>query len=255
MQRLTDRVALVTGASSGIGNAIATAFAREGATVVVADVRREPRLDEETPVFDRLDAAGAEYAFVETDVSREADAEAAVEAAVREFGGLDVLVNNAGIYRRYMAHETPPEEWDAMLGVNLRGTYLVTRAAIPHLRESEHANVINLSSEAGLVGIEASAAYCSSKGGITNLTRQLAVDYGPEEINVNALAPGLTKTAQNAEFREENPEEVERLRRETPLPRFGEPEDVAGAAVFLASDESEFITGQILSVDGGITAK
>jgi len=254
MDRLVDRVALVTGASSGIGNAIAARFAREGARVVVADVRRQPKLDAETPVFEKLDDAGADYTFIEMDVSREADVAKAVETAVETFGGLDVLVNNAGIYPRNMAHETPSEEWDQVLDVNLRGAFLMVREALPHLRKSDHGKIINLSSEAGLVGIEDSAAYCTSKGGLTNFTRQLAVDYGSDEINVNGLAPSLTKTAQNADFREQNQADVEALRRRIPLPRFGEPEDVAKAAVFLASDESDYITGQILSVDGGITA-
>jgi len=255
MDRLANRVALVTGASSGIGNAIATMFAREGADIIVADIRREPKLDAETSVFERLDAAGADYAFIETDVSHKNDAEAAVGKAIDEFDGLDILVNNAGIYPRNRAHETPTVEWDEVIDVNLRGAFFVTRAALPYLRESDNANIINLSSEAGLVGIEDSAAYCSSKGGLTNFTRQLAVDYGPDEINVNALAPSLTKTAQNADFREHNPEVIDDLRRRVPLPRFGEPEDVAKAAVFLASDESDYITGQVLSVDGGITAR
>lgn len=253
MDRLADHVALVTGASSGIGNAIATKFAQEGAAIVVADIRRQPKLEEETPVFKRLDAAGADYTFVKTDVSQERDAAAAVETAVEEFGGLDILVNNAGIYPRNMAHETPAEEWGQVLDVNLRGAFLMAREALPHLRKSIHAKIVNLSSEAGLVGIKDSAAYCTSKGGLTNFTRQLAVDYGPDEINVNALAPSLTKTAQNAEFREENEEDIEALRRRIPLPRFGEPDDIAKAAVFLASGESDYITGQILSVDGGIT--
>lgn len=254
MGRLEDCVALVTGASSGIGNAIAAAFAAEGADVVVADVRREPKLDGTTPVFEKLNATGAESLFVETDVSDEADAEAAVDAAVEEFGGLDVLVNNAGIYYQHETHETPIEDWDATLDVNLRGTFLMSRAALPALRESDHASIINLSSILGLVGAEESSAYCASKGGVSNFTRSMALDYAEEEINVNALAPGVITTAQNAEWRESDPELVEEWEAKTPWPRFGTPEDVADAAIFLASDESEFVTGHVLSVDGGWTA-
>jgi len=255
MQRLNDRVALVTGASSGIGNAIAAAFAREGADVVVADVRREPKLDDERPVFEKLDEAGADSLFIGTDVTDEAAVENAVEAAVDEFGGLDVLVNNAGIYYQYEAHETPTEDYDAITDVNLRGTFLCSKAAIPVLRDSDNAKIINLSSIFGLVGGASSAAYCASKGGVSNLTRQLSLDYADEEINVNAIAPGIIKTAQNVEWRENNPEIVADWEAKTPWPRFGEPEDVADVAVFLASDESDFVTGHVLSVDGGWTAK
>jgi NAD(P)-dependent dehydrogenase (short-subunit alcohol dehydrogenase family) len=254
MSRLEDRVALVTGASSGIGNAIAAAFGAEGAAVVVADVRREPKLDGTTPVFEKLDAVDAESHFVETDVSDESDAEAAVDAAVAEFGGLDILVNNAGIYYQDETHETSTEDWDATLGVNLRGTFLMSRAALPALQESDHASVINLSSILGLVGAESSSAYCASKGGVSNFTKAMALDYAEDEINVNALAPGVITTAQNAEWRENDPKLVAEWEEKTPWPRFGTPEDVANAAVFLASDESEFVTGHVLSVDGGWTA-
>ncbi|MFO7927070.1 MAG: SDR family NAD(P)-dependent oxidoreductase [Halobacteriota archaeon] len=255
MQRLNDRVALVTGGSSGIGNAIAAAFGREGADVVVADVRREPKLDDERSVFDKLDEADAESLFVETDVTDETAVREAVEAAVSEYGGLDILVNNAGIYYQYEAHETPTEEYDAITNVNLRGTFLCSKAAIPELKDSENAKIINLSSIFGLVGGGSSAAYCASKGGVSNLTRQMSLDYADDEINVNAIAPGIIKTAQNVEWRENNPEIVADWEAKTPWPRFGEPEDVAAVAVFLASDESDFITGDILSVDGGWTAQ
>ncbi len=255
MQRLNDRVALVTGASSGIGNAIAAAFGREGADVVVADVRREPKLDDERSVFDKLDEAGAESLFVETDVTDETAVQEAVEATVDEFGGLDILVNNAGIYYQYQAHETPTEDYDAITDVNLRGTFLCSKAAIPELKASDDAKIINLSSIFGLVGGGLSAAYCASKGGVSNLTRQMSLDYADDEINVNAIAPGIIKTAQNIEWRENNPEIIADWEAKTPWPRFGDPEDVASVAVFLASDESDFVTGEIVSVDGGWTAQ
>lgn len=248
---LDDRVALVTGASSGIGNAIATTFGQNGASVVVADIRRTPKLDEERPVLEALEAAGADHLFIETDVSDPAAVGRAVDKTVETFDGLDILVNNAGVFRQYMAHETPIEEWDHMLDVNLRGTLLCCRAALPHLRESNSGKIINLSSVSGLQGSKNSAAYCASKGGITNLTRQLAVDYATDEINVNAIAPGVIETAQNAEWRETDDEQVDRWKRETPWPRFGKPEDIADAALFLASDRTDFITGHILVVDGG----
>lgn len=248
---LDGRVALVTGASSGIGNAIATTLGRNGASVVVADIRRTPKLDEERPVLEALEAVGADHLFVETDVSDPAAVARAVDEAVETFGGLDILVNNAGVFKQYMIHETPIDEWDHMLGVNLRGTFLCCRAAIPYLRESDSGKIINLSSVSGLQGSNNSAAYCASKGGITNLTRQLAIDYAADEININAIAPGVIETAQNAEWREKDDEQVDRWKQGTPWPRFGEPQDIADAALFLASDRSDFVTGHILVVDGG----
>jgi len=255
MGRLDGRVAIVTGASSGIGNAIAGAYGREGASVVVADVRREPKLDEEEPVFEKLKAADAPYRFVETDVREPTDCEAVVDATVSEFGGLDVLVNNAGIYFQDETHETPIEDFDETMAVNLRGLFCMSKAAIPALRESEHGRIVNLSSIYGLVGGPGSAAYCASKGAVSNLTRGMALDYAADEITVNALAPGIIETAQNAAWRESDPDLVADWQRSTPWPRFGIPEDVAGPAVFLASAESEFVTGHVLSVDGGWTAR
>ncbi|SDK56128.1 SDR family NAD(P)-dependent oxidoreductase [Natronorubrum texcoconense] len=252
--RLDGRVALVTGASSGIGNAIASTFGAEGASVVVTDVRREPKLEDEESVFDRLDAVDADYEFVELDVTDEDDIEAALETATDEFGGLDILVNNAGIYFQNQAHEAPADEYDAIMDVNLRGVFLASKHALPLLKKSDHGKIINLSSIYGLVGGENSAAYCASKGGVSNLTRQMALDYAADEINVNALAPGIIETAQNAEWRETDEELLADWQASTPWPRFGTPDDVADAALFLAGEESEFVTGHVLRVDGGWTA-
>ena len=255
MTRLADRVAVVTGASSGIGNAIATAFGRQGASVVLADVRRDPKLESERPVVEQLDEVGAPYRFVETDVTDPDEVKAAIESAVDTFEGLDILVNNAGIYHQYAVDETPDEAWTEILDVNLNGVFYGCRAGLPYLRDSAHARIINLASIYGIVGGEYSGAYCASKGAVANLTRQMALDYAADEITVNALAPGIIKTAQNAEWRENNPELLATWQERTPWPRFGEPEDVANAAVFLASDESEFVTGHLLRVDGGWTAR
>lgn len=255
MGRLNDRVALVTGGSSGIGKAIATRYGAEGADIVVADIRREPKLDDQRSVFDQLDDVGADYVFVEMDVTDETEIGQAVDTAVKEFGGLDILVNNAGIYYQHRVHETPTEEMEAILDVNLRGLFAMCKEAIPALKESPNGKIVNISSIFGLVGGADSAAYSASKGGVANLTRQMAIDYAPAEINVNALAPGIIKTAQNVEWRQNNPQIVENWERNTPWPHFGDPEDVADAALFLASSESDFVTGDILRVDGGWTAR
>lgn len=254
-QRLDGRTALVTGASSGIGNAIAAAFAGEGANIVIADIRREPKLDHEASVFEKIDDVGGDATFVETDVSDDEEVAEAVETAVDTYGTLDILVNNAGIYHQFQVHETDDDVWNDIIDVNLSGSFKMAREALPELKRSDYGKIINLSSIYGLVGGENSAAYCASKGGVSNLTRQMALDYAEDEINVNALAPGIIKTAQNHEWRETDEELLENWQNDTPWPRFGEPKDVADAAVFLASDESEFITGHVLSVDGGWTAR
>jgi NAD(P)-dependent dehydrogenase (short-subunit alcohol dehydrogenase family) len=252
---LDGRTALVTGASSGIGNAIAAAFAGEGANIVIADIRREPKLDHEASVFEKIDDVGGDATFVETDVSDDEEVAEAVETAVDTYGTLDILVNNAGIYHQFQVHETDDDVWNDIIDVNLSGSFNMAREALPELKRSDYGKIINLSSIYGLVGGENSAAYCASKGGVSNLTRQMALDYAEDEINVNALAPGIIKTAQNHEWRETDEELLENWQNDTPWPRFGEPKDVADAAVFLASDESEFITGHVLSVDGGWTAR
>lgn len=249
---LEGRTAVVTGAATGIGRAIALELAAEGAAVVVGDVHEEPKLDREgeQTTAGLIEARGGRARFVETDVREADDAAVLVEAAVEAFGGLDVLVNNAGVSLDGAVHETTPEEWRRVQSTNVDGIYHCSRAAVPHLAESESGRIINVASQRGLLGgaIGRKAAYCASKGAAVQLSRQMALDYGTEGITVNALCPGPIETSMN----DMSPEERERIADEyLATPFVGQPEDIAHAAAFVASDEARFLTGHALVVDGG----
>lgn len=256
---------MVTGAASGIGRGIALALAEAGADIVVADVDPRPADgrgaderpaadDEREPTTDLVERAGADAAFVETDVTDADAVEDLVAATVDAFGGLDVLVNNAGVSHDGTIEETPEAEWRRVLDVNLTGVYHCTRAAMPHLRESEAARVINIASQLGHVGVPRRPAYCASKGGVVNLTRQLALDYADVPVLVNAICPGVVRTPLTEDLLAD-PASRKRLERMTPLPYFGDPADVGALAAFLASESARFITGQSFVVDGGYLAR
>ena len=245
---------VVTGSASGLGRAIALRFAEEGARVVVSDVRREPREGGEATEKVIADAGGTSV-FVEADVSRWSDVDRLVSAAVERFGRLDVIVNNAGIAGRHSKPllETTEEDWDAIMAVNLRGVFLCCKRAIAEMLGQEpvgevRGRVINVYSQHGMVGPPGHVAYAASKGGVVNLTRQLAVDYGPRGILVNAVAPGKILTSSPEQ---QSPETLAYSHARTPFPRLGRPTDVAGAALFLASDDSLYVSGTNLLVDGG----
>ena len=245
----------MTGASSGLGRAMALAFAEHGAHVVVADVRRTPREGGE-PTDALIAARGGSAAYVEADVSREEDVDRLVAAAVDRSGRLDVMVNNAIVAGRHSKGllETTPADWDAIMDVGLRGVFLCCRAAVAQMLSQEprgeaRGRIINMSSQHGMVGTPGHVAYCAAKGGVVNLTRQLAVDFGRRGIMVNAIAPGKILTAP---LDEPDTEEILAYSRaRTPFSRLGRPEDVAGAAVFLASDDCSYVSGTNLLVDGG----
>jgi glucose 1-dehydrogenase len=251
VMRLEGRVAVVTGGSSGLGRAIALRFADEGARVVVGDVVREPREGGETTE----ELLGERGLCVEADVSRWDDVDRLVGVAVERFGRLDVMVCNAGIAGRYSKPllETTEEDWDAIMAVNLRGVFLCCKRAIAEMVEQEpvgewRGRVIVISSQHGMIGPPGHVAYAASKGALVNLTHQLAVDYARRGILVNAVAPGKILTGSPEQ---QNPETLAYSHARTPFPRLGRPEDVAGAALFLASDDSGYVSGINLLVDGG----
>jgi len=249
--RLAGRVAVVTGGTSGLGRAIALAFAREGAAVTIGDVRERPA-DGAPSTAEAIRSAGGRAAYEATDVTSRAAVEALVLRAVTEFGALDVMVNSAGVLSVLTpAVDKTEADWARVIGVDLTGVWFGCQAALRELiRQDRGGRIINISSRLALQGVAPGRAdYCAAKGGVSSLTRQLAVEAGPHGITVNAICPGFIVTNATRELAAAG--KLEEVRRRTPYRRLGTPEDVAGCAVFLASPESEFITGQNLVVDGG----
>ena len=254
--RLINKVALITGATSGMGRATAVLFAREGAKVVLVG-RRAPLGQE---VVNSIRMEGGEAIFVHGDVSKSCDAEQAVRRAVEEYGGLNVLFNNAGINQsvKTSPHEEPEKDWDQIIDVNLKGTFLFTKYAVPEMRNAGGGSIINNSSVLDNQAADSSSsAYHASKGGVGALTRQSAVVYAQDRIRVNCIQPGSIATEMSEVPWDslDDPGIVARFQLYQPLPIMGHPRHVASAALFFASDESEFITGTSLLVDGGMSAK
>jgi NAD(P)-dependent dehydrogenase (short-subunit alcohol dehydrogenase family) len=244
----TDEHVLVTGAARGIGRHVACEFAAAAADVTVLDVTRTPRDGSHTTV-ERIRDDGGEATFVAADLTDEAAVETAVQTAVETYGSLDVLVNNAAVNHLGRADEVSVDDWDETLAVNLRGTFLAARFALASLRETG-GSVVNVASTVGLHGSPGYAAYGPSKAGVINLTRQLARDFSPEGVRVNAVAPGVV-AAGMATQELDDPETAAYKREKTLLDRFGTEQDVANAVLFLASAAASFVTGETLVVDGG----
>jgi NAD(P)-dependent dehydrogenase (short-subunit alcohol dehydrogenase family) len=253
MMRLANKIALVTGAGSGIGRGIAHRFAAEGASLTLSDIA-EAGLQETAAL---IEEAGGRSISVVGDVALRADAERMVEATVTHWGRLDMVVNNAGISgsrQATLAHLTPDEEWERVMAVNVSGVFRVASAAIRQMLAQGSGTIINIASAAGFVPFPARAAYNASKGAVISFTRALALDYAPNHIRVNAICPGMVETAMTR-WRLDVPELRQQVLDMTPWGRIGRTEDIAAAAVYLASDEAEFVTGHMLVIDGGWTIK
>ena len=243
--RLRDKIALVTGAAGGIGAATARRFAREGASVAINDARPEGL----EAVAGEIRGAGAKALVLPGDVTRKADCERLVQDITRTFGRLDILINNAGINRDAMAAKMTEEQWDTVLSVNLKGTFLCAQAALPGMRERGWGRVVNTSS-IGSLGNVGQANYAASKAGVIGLTKTLALEYAKYGVTVNAVAPGPVMTAMLAGV----PDAIrERIVAQVPVGRIASPDEIASVHVFLASDEAAFITGQVVFADGGMS--
>jgi NAD(P)-dependent dehydrogenase (short-subunit alcohol dehydrogenase family) len=250
--RLQGKVSIITGAGSGLGKEMAFLFAREGSSVVIAELQEEAGQG----VAQRIEREGGSALFLRTDITRASDAERMVEETLKAYGRIDVLVNNAGINpSRTPVHETSEEDWDRTLAVNLKGVFLCSKYVLPVMMKQRGGSIIHIASIVGAMGCSDRSAYAASKGGMIGLGRSMAVDYAPYGIRVNTLNPGFVETELTRfyfnKLREQDPKKMERIIEHHPLGRLGRPEDVASAALFLASDESPWITGLDMGVDGG----
>jgi len=246
--RLKGKVTIITGAASGIGRETAVLFAKEGAKVVAADVDDEAGRQ----TVDIIKRNGGEATFVHTDVSKSLDVQRMVRAAVDNYGRLDVLFNNAGINITGTVLKTTEEEFDRMMEINVKGVFLGCKYAIPEMKKTGGGVIINTSSVGGFVGFKADAVYNATKGAILNMTRALAIDHARDGIRVNAICPGLIDTPLARKWLRE--QEDSEAAAQILIGRIGRPDDVAYAALYLASDESTFVTGSALVVDGGALA-
>jgi NAD(P)-dependent dehydrogenase (short-subunit alcohol dehydrogenase family) len=252
---LSGKTIVVTGGSSGIGRAMAVAFAGGGAHVVIADVQSEPREGGETTAS-LIAGEGGSATFVQTDVAKTSEVERFIDEALGITGRLDALVNNAvlaGPHNKGIL-ETSDDDWDMMMAVGLRGVFLCCRAALRRMLDQPavgeaRGRILNISSQVGVVGVPGCSAYCTLKGGVIALTRQLAVEFGPKQVIVNAIAPGKILTTPLDE--PDTPETIAFAEARTPFHRLGRPDDVASVASFLVSDACTFMSGEVVAVDGG----
>ena len=243
--KLKDKVVLITGGGSGIGKATVFRFAEEGAKIVINDVNE----DDTNNIAEKLKSQGSEVLVCIADVCNKNDVEDMFKKTLNKFKRLDVLINNAGINRDSFAKKMSEEQWDKVIDINLKGTFLCAQAALGPMMEQKSGKIINTAS-IGALGNIGQANYSASKAGVIGLTRTLALEAARYNINVNCVSPGATNTAMTANM---PPEIIKFVKGKIPLGRFAEPEDIANIHVFLASDESNYITGQVIFVDGGIS--
>ncbi|HKZ51701.1 MAG TPA: SDR family oxidoreductase [Candidatus Acidoferrales bacterium] len=251
--KLANKVAIVTGAGTGIGRACAQLFAREGAAVVLAG-RRRGLLDE---VVGGIAATGGRALAQPCDLTRAAEVRTLVARTVEAFGGLQVVVNNAAYWMAGTVEETSEEEWERMMATNLKGVFLLCKQALPELRRAGGGVIVNIGSVLGLVGMKRRAAYATSKGGLIQLTKVMALDHAAEGIRVNCICPTLVDTAMGTDSLVQAGDagtELARRIAQIPLGRMGTPADVANLALFLASEDSSWLTGAAIPLDGGVTA-
>src|SRR5215468_12031765 len=245
MKRLDQRIAIVTGAGQGIGRAIALGLAREGASVVIADVNQESA----RAVKNEIEAGGGKALAIRTDVSDESSVQAMAKESLAEFGRVDILVNNAGIFPTSSVEEMSEEDWDRVIGTNLIGAFLCARAVVPTFLKQGSGRIISLTSGRAFQGAKNGAHYAASKAGIIGFSKSLALELAPHGITVNVICPGITDTAQPRGHQTE--EQIYAQAQRIPLGRIGQPEDLVGPAIFLASDAASFVTGQTILVNGG----
>ncbi|HJU09399.1 MAG TPA: 3-oxoacyl-ACP reductase family protein [Candidatus Binataceae bacterium] len=249
MSRLTGKVALVTGAAQGIGRAIATRLAQEGARVAIADIQEEVAAN----TASELKSAGLEAIPVRLDVTSLDGAIAAVATIEREFGPLDVLVNNAGWDKLEPFVESTPETWDRVIAINFRGVLNCCKAVIPGMQARGSGKIVSISSDAGRVGSTGEAVYSGCKAGIIAFSKTLARELARNKINVNVVCPGPTETALLRGVMEKQPKVLEAMQRGIPMRRLAQPQDLAGAVAFFASSDADYATGQVISISGGLT--
>ena len=242
--RLKDRVAIVTGAAQGLGQSFCMALSKEGARVIALDIN-DPK-----DTVSMIDSSGGIAKGIQADVTKEADCQKAAEETAAVFGKIDILVNNAAIVyglQRKPFYEIDPHEWDRVMTVNVKGAWLCTRAVFPYMQQQGKGKIVNLSSETQFTGSHGFVHYVTSKAAVVGLTRSLAIELGPHNITINAIAPGFTDSEASRSIADVEKYDTSR----TPLGRLQQPEDLLGALLFLTSDDSDFVTGQTVLVDGG----
>ncbi len=249
MISLEGKIALITGSSRGIGKAIALRLAGLKADIVVADVL-PPTSDTAVEIIKEIEALSSKAVYVQADVSNESDVKNLIDKAVETFNRVDILVNNAGITRDNLAMRLNESDWDAVLNINLKGTFLCSKAVMKPMMKQRSGSIINIASIIGLIGNAGQVNYSASKAGVIAVTKSIAQEIGSRNITVNAIAPGFIQTNMTDVLSEEIRSE---LLKRIPLNRLGTPEEVANLAAFLASDQARYITGQVFVIDGGMT--